>query len=119
MNDSKRRHLAGQVRRFCVRFVQSPGSMLGQVIPSQELVRWVEEEMGDYRERLYGPLQTLRLFIEQVLGADQSCQDAVARGMSARVALRQAPCSLNSGPYCKARARLPRGLIDRLLREVG
>lgn len=80
MNDSKRNHLAGQVRRFCVRFAQSAGSVLGQIIPSQELLQWVEEEMEDYRERRYGPLQTLALFIEQVLGADQSCQDAVARG---------------------------------------
>lgn len=119
MDDSKRKHLAGQVRRFCVRFAQSAGSVLGQIIPSQELLQWVEEEMADHRERLYGPLQTLTLFIEQVMGADQSCQDAVARGMSARVALGQAPCSLNSGPYCKARARLPQGLIERLVREVG
>ena len=119
MNDSKRKHLAVQVRRLCVRFAQSAGSVLGQIIPSQELLRWVEEEMEDYRERLYGPLQTLTLFIEQVLGADQSCQDAVARGMSARVAVGQMPCSLNNGPYCKARARLSQGLIERLVREVG
>jgi hypothetical protein len=119
MNDSKSKHLAGQVRRFCVRFAQSTGAVLGQVIPSKELSQWVQEEMQGHRERLYGPLQTLTLFIEQVLGADQSCQDAVARGVSARVALGQAPCSLNSGPYCKARARLPRGLIERLVREIG
>ena len=119
MNDSKRKHLAGQVRRFRERFAQSTGSVLGQVIPSQELLQGVEEEMEDYRERLYGPLQTLTLFIEQVLGADQSCQDAVARGMSARVALGQRPSSLNSGPYCRARARLAQGLIERLVREVG
>ena len=58
------------------------------------------------------------LFIEQVLGADHSCQDAVARGLSARVALGQAPCSLNTGPYCRARLRLALGLIERLGREV-
>ena len=33
-------------------------------------------------------------WIKQVLSADQSCQDAVARGASARVALGQAPRSL-------------------------
>lgn len=59
------------------------------------------------------------LFIEQVLGADQSCQDTVARGVSQRVALGRSPCSLNNGPYCKARARLALGLIERLGREVG
>lgn len=33
--------------------------------------------------------------------------------------LGQAPCSLNTGPYCKARSRLALGLIERLGREAG
>ncbi|MEK7785555.1 MAG: IS4 family transposase, partial [Chloroflexota bacterium] len=45
--------------------------------------------------------------------------DAVARVVSARVALGQAPCSLNTGPYCKARSRLPLSLLTHLTREVG
>ncbi len=76
------------------------------------------EEAAGFRDRIYSPLSTLVLFIEQVLSADHSCMDAVARGLSARIALGQARCSLNSGPYCKARARLPVGLIQRLGREV-
>ena len=107
------------MRRLRARFAQSVGAVLGDVIPAQLLVQWVIEEVGRYRERLYGPLSTLVLFIEQVLSADQSCQDAVARGVSTRVALGQAPCSLNTGPYCKARARLPVGLLERLGREIG
>lgn len=99
--------------------MQSVGAVLGEVIPASSLMQWVIEETGHYRERVYGPLTTLVLFIEQVLGADHSCQDAVARGVSARVALRQAPCSLNTGPYCKARLRLPLELVARLGREVG
>lgn len=35
-----------------------------------------------------------------------SWQDAVAHGLSQRAALGQSPHSLNSSPYCKARARL-------------
>jgi len=119
MNHSKRLAMTGQIKRFCHRFAQGMGGALSRVIPRAELLRWVEEETGPYRERLYGPLQTLMLFIEQVLSADHSCQDAVARGLSQRVGLGQAPCSLNNGPYCKARARLALGLIERLGREVG
>ena len=63
------------------------GAVLGDILPRQSLIQCVIEEAGIYRERLYGPLATLSLFIEQVLGADHSCQDAVARGLSARVAL--------------------------------
>ena len=48
----------------------------------------------------------MSLFLEQVLGADHSCQDAVARGLSQRVAQDLSVSSLNTGPYCKARQRL-------------
>ena len=119
MNHIKRRSVAGQVKRFCSRFAQGAGAALGQVIPRQDLLRWVQEEAGNYRERIYSPLQTLTLFIEQVLGADQSCQDAVARGVSGRVALGQSPCSLNNGPYCRARTRLALNLVERIGRETG
>ena len=119
MDDIKRLRIAGQVKRFCRRFAQGPGAALGQVIPQQSLMQWIKEEAGKRRERVYGPLQTLLLFIEQVIGADQSCQDAVARGLSQRVAQGLSPCSLNNGPYCKARARLALSLIERLGREIG
>lgn len=119
MDDIKRQQIAGQVRRFCGRFAHGPGTALERVIPLQSLTQWINEEAGKHRERVYGPLQTLILFIEQVLGADQSCQDAVARGVSQRVALGQSPCSLNNGPYCKARKRLAQNLVEQLGREVG
>ena len=107
------------MRRFRARFVEVADGLLGQVIPAKLLTRWVTEEAGHFRDRIYSPLITLTLFIEQVLSADQSCVDAVARGLSARVALGERPCGLNSGPYCKARARLPLGLIERVAGEVG
>jgi hypothetical protein len=93
--------------------------MLGELIPASLLGQWISEEIGRFRDRIYSPFITLQLFIEQVLSADQSCVDAVARGLSARVALGEHPCSLNSGPYCKARSRLALGFVERVAREVG
>lgn len=119
MDSNRGQRLAEQVKRFRARFVQSVGSVLGDVIPSKLLMEWVMEEVGVWRERVYSPFTTLVLFLEQVLGADHSCQDAVARALSARVADGQTPCSLNTGPYCKARARLPVELLERLGRETG
>ena len=119
MQRNKKQCLVEHVRRFRARFVQSVGAVLGDVIPGGLLIQWITEEIGGYRERIYGPLVTLVLFIEQVLGADHSCQDTVARGLSARTALGQTPCSLNTAAYCKARWRLPFGLLERLGREVG
>ncbi len=49
MNDSKKRHLAGQIRRFRTRFVQTAGAVVGDVLPAQLLARWVAEEAGSYR----------------------------------------------------------------------
>jgi hypothetical protein len=119
MKSSKKGGFAEQIRRFRARFVQSAGAALGQILTAQVLRALVLEEAGRWRERLYSPLTTVALFIEQVLGADHSCQDAVAHGLSARVALGQGPCSLNTGPYCKARQRLAVGLLERLGRELG
>lgn len=49
---------------------------------------------------------------------DHSCQDVVARGASQEVGLAPGRCRLNTGPYCKARMRLPISLPLRLGREV-
>lgn len=86
---------------------------------AQRLSRLVEQHCGPWRERLYGPLMTLALFIEQVMNPDQSCQDAVCRAACARVAQGQARASLNTGPYCKARRRLSLSLIETLGKEIG
>ncbi|MGH8647570.1 MAG: IS4 family transposase [Gammaproteobacteria bacterium] len=119
MNSNNKRHLSEQVRRFRARFAQGVGAKLGEVVPAGLLKQWVVEEAGRWRNRLYGPLITLKLFLEQVLSADQSCQDTVARGLGERVALEQAPCSVNTASYCEARKRLPLGLPTRLAQEVG
>jgi len=112
MDSSKKRQVSEQVRRLRARFAQAVGALLGDVIPQQLVMQLVSEEAGGWRERVYGPLTTLVAFIEQELSADRSCQHAVARGVSARVALVQAPCSLNTGAYCKARSRLALGLLE-------
>jgi hypothetical protein len=92
---------------------------LGAVLPAAELQSLVAEEVGSYRERVYPPLTTLGLFIGQALSQDGACQDAVSRRLSERTARGETVCSLNSGPYCKARQRLPLNLIRRVALKVG
>src|SRR5206468_1617921 len=79
----------------------------------------IAAEVGPHRERIYGPLRTLTLFIDQVLSDDQSCQGAVARHVSEQVAAGQKPSSSNNSSYCDARKRLPLGLLSRMGREIG
>lgn len=84
-----------------------------------ELQQAVQGFAGPYRDRVYAPLTTLSLFIGQALSPDGACQDAVARHLSERTALGGARCSLNTGPYCRARERLSLDLIVHLQRQVG
>lgn len=104
---------------FKRRFADYPTKALDELLPEKVVSRIVEEETGNYRDRIYPPLTTLGLFIGQALSADGACQDAVARHLSERTARGAEPCTLNTGPYCKARQRLPLPLIKRLASEVG
>lgn len=107
------------IRRFRCSFLQSGREKLFNVLPTQELVRAVQEEVGVWRDRRYAPLVALRLFVEQVLHTDHACQDVVVRYASERVAQGEAQVSLSSGPYCNARQRLPLALVERLGKSVG
>ena len=100
-------------------FAQGGGDGLGDVLSARELKHTVEQFAGPYRDRLYAPLTTLSLFMSQALSADGACQDAVARHLSERSALGVQQCSLNTGPYCRARQRLSLELIVQLQRQVG
>lgn len=100
-------------------FVQGSGIELHNVLAADELERAVQSYAGEYRDRVYPPLTTLALFMGQALSQDGACQDAVARHVSERSGRGIAPCSLSTGPYCKARGRLPTELVLQLQRQVG
>ncbi len=99
--------------------MQGSGIELCNVLSTGELEQAVEQYAGGYRDRIYPPLGVLSLFMSQALSQDGACQDAVARHVSERSAKNMAPCSLSTGPYCKARARLPMQLVAYLQRQVG
>jgi hypothetical protein len=58
-------------------------------------------------------------FLTQVVSPDGSCRAAVARVLARLVAQRRPPGTPKTGPYCKARRRLPESLLRRLTRETG
>jgi hypothetical protein len=119
MNTTKVRRFGEQVKRFRARFAQGCGGALSGLLGQAELERWIARHSEGCRQRIYSPLITLGLFIDQVMSADQSCQDAVARGVSARVSQGEKPCGLNNGPYCKARQRLALPLLKELCDTLG
>jgi Transposase DDE domain len=78
----------------------------------------LEEEGVRYRDRIYSPLVTLWTFLSQVLSLDHCCLKAVACLIAYRTARGQEPCSADTGSYCKARKRLPLGVIISLVRRT-
>ena len=74
---------------------------------------------GEYRERVYGPGETLFAFMSQSISSDRSCEEAVARVNADRIAAGQSPASSDTGAYCRARERLPEPIIQELTTETG
>ncbi len=63
---------------------------------------------------------TLWAFLSQVLHKEEqrSCLAAVSRVAVLLLALGRKPCAHNNGAYCKARAKLPEKVIERLATEM-
>jgi len=87
---------------------------------SPESVRLACEQLQhEFRERVFSPAVTLWVFLSQVLSADHSCREAVAKLNFWRVARNLAPCSPDTGSYCEARQHLPESLFAELVRATG
>jgi putative transposase len=67
-------------------------------------------------EEVFTPAMTLWAFVGQTLFKEEqrSCLAAVARIGVMLLAMGRPRCAQNSGPYCRARGRLPVAVIERL-----
>ncbi|MGQ0655913.1 MAG: IS4 family transposase [Betaproteobacteria bacterium] len=117
--DYQKKSLRDEIRRFRQQFAQGGDKGLSNVLAAGEVEQLVRHHGGGHRDRIYPPLKTLELFIGQALDGDDACQDAVARNLSERTARGAPECSLNTGPYCKARQRLPLELIVEMQHALG
>jgi len=119
MKDTKverARRSAAMLRR---QFLHGDGGLFDQVLDDQTLSTVLDAHGKPSRNRVYPPLDTLRLFIGQVLSADRACQDVVGRRLSERLAHGQPASALNTGSYCDARSRLPLALPTTLGSLIG
>lgn len=89
------------------------------VLTGPALLELIDQQLPPHRERLFGPIETLSLFMAQSLNPDASCQAAVNRHAVERLANGLPACSTATGAYCKARQRLPLPLIQSLVRQTG
>lgn len=73
---------------------------------------------GQTARSFWTPALTLWTFLSQVLHGIKSCRAAVARAFVA-MALTRPPADLDTGNYCRARAKLPTALLQQLTLQVG
>ncbi len=113
-----------KVRASARRLVEGDGARLRELLPPERVAAAVEAEGVKFIDCLFTPVVTLWTFLAQVLGPDRSCRAAVAK-LLALLGARgagdddEALCQPDTGPYCKARKRLPERLLSRLTREAG
>ena len=112
------RSIENQTKQFLSRFEQNGVDALSGLFKPGKLKDLIQEYSPKYRNRLYSPLTTIGMFLDQVFSADHSCQDAVVQELSNRVAQDRSESSLNIGPYCKARKRLSSTLLSALCQTV-
>ncbi len=119
MLDTQPKKISRQISILRSQFNQAEGLPFNDILSSEKLLTIIDEEVGDYRNRVYSPLITISAFISQALNDDKSCNGAVSRVKAELVAQGKKPCSTNNGSYVKARERLPEKLLERLAKETG
>lgn len=98
---------------------QSTPTTFFNLLTSPELLSFVEDLLPEHRERSFPPTETLSMFLAQAMNADRSCQNIVNEAALTRAFYGMAPCSTNTGSYCKARQRLPLSMVSELARYTG
>jgi hypothetical protein len=101
-------------------FLQADGLPLGDVLSEDDIQRAFDAEHADFARDegdIYTPAVTLWAFLSQTLHAGRlrSCAAAVSRVIVLCVALGRTPPSPDTGAYCRARAKLPEGVLRRLV----
>jgi hypothetical protein len=103
--------------------LQKDGLPFSAVLPEERIEEVFAEEGAEFAQEaddVYTPSLTLWASLSQVLhkGEQRSCLAAVARVLVLLVTLGREPCAKNSGAYCRARAKMPEVVLQRLTTEL-
>jgi len=118
MSNLKQNAYRAQVQQFRRKMLQVPDFSIRDLLPGDILHKFIEKAHS-VREQIYTPLVTLGIFLRQVLSADGSCKNAVASFRTERARAGETTISVNTGPYCKARQRLPLEPLHELVQRSG
>ena len=119
MTDSTPRRRRRQIETLRAQFALPDRLPFADVLTPDRVEAALREEGARWRHKVYTPLVTLWAFLSQVASPDGCCRAAVARVLAWLVSQGRPPCLPATGPYCKARARLPEALARRLARDAG
>jgi hypothetical protein len=108
-----------QVGQRQQQLAQEPRLPFAHLLDPDLVKQALQAHKVSFRDRLFSPLVTLWVFLSQVIDPDHSCRAAVARFWAWRAARKLPPCSTDTGAYCKARKRLPEGVLAHLTRSTG
>jgi hypothetical protein len=86
-----------------------------QVFSNKSINKYLKEI--EWRERIFSPLVTVWVFINQILDKDHSCRAAVSTLITLRSFLKISVNSIATGAYCKARKRLPLTFIKYWVKD--
>ena len=115
--------LAQRFQRVLSSFMQQDGLPFADVLTEETIQHAFDDEgvcFAQGEDEVYTPAITLWAFLSQVLFKDEqrSCLAAVSRIVVLWIALGKEPCSDNTGAYCRARAKLPVVVLQRLALTV-
>lgn len=119
MSHSSSRTSYAQLNAFLQSFGLERGLPFGAVVDVDHIFKVLSEEAGSTRDTIYTGVATFCVFLSQILSLDGCCRSAVAGFLAWRLSVGLPACSANTGPYCKARQRLPEPLLKRLALETG
>jgi hypothetical protein len=101
--------------------LHSDGLPFADVLTTDAIARAFADEQvafGQAPHSFWTPALTLWTFLSQVLHGLKACRPAVLRAFVA-LALCRPPRDVDTGNYCRARAKLPTAVLRRLTLQVG
>ena len=104
-------------------FLQTPGLAFSETLSEETIQAAFDAEgvaFAQDEDCVYTAPVTFWAWLSQAVhkGENRSCTAATARVVVLLIGLGRQPCSDNSGAYCKARAKLPEPVIQRLVYDV-
>ena len=101
-------------------FCQAEGLPFAEALTADDIAQAFAAEQvafGQAAHSFWTPALTLWTFLSQVLDGNKSCRAAVGRAVVA-LALARPLEDLDTGNYCRARAKLPAGVLRHLTLQV-